>query len=86
MIVFYLLFALMPFGVKGNESEQEISHKIIVNNLKFPVIPDDITTGHELKVYKGLIDIIARSLYKDLENRCFINYVEHKLNVCYIGT
>ena len=86
VIIFYLLFAVMPFGVKGNESEQEISHKIIVNNLKFPVIPNDITSGPELKAYKGLVDVITRSLYKDLEHRNHIDEVERKLNVCYAGT
>ena len=82
IIVFYLLFTFMPFGIKGNENEQEISKKIIVNNLSFPkIIPDNVCNEKEMKVYKVLMKVIMRMLYKDIESRWYMEDVEHNLSV-----
>ena len=81
IIMFYLLFALMPFDIKGNENNRAISQKIITNKLKFPTLPKELCVGKEMKVYKTLIEVISRSLYKDIESRCSITEVENKLTL-----
>ena len=39
-----------------------------------------------MKVYKTLIEVISRSLYKDIENKCSIIEVENKLALSSIKT
>ena len=86
IIIFYLLFALMPFDIKGNEHNRVISQKIITNKLQFPTLPNELCIAKEMKVYKTLIEVISRSLYKDIGGRCSITEVENKLILSSIET
>ena len=61
IIIFYLLFALMPFEIKENENDRAISQKIIKNKLQFPTIPNELCVGKEMNVYKTLTEVISRS-------------------------
>ena len=35
----------------------------------------------EMKVYKVLMKVMMRMLYKDIESRCYMEDVEHNLSV-----
>jgi tRNA A-37 threonylcarbamoyl transferase component Bud32 len=80
IIAFYLLFAIMPFNVKGKESDQEISNKIIMNVLKIPKLSEDQLTQRELNSFSNLVDMIRRSLKKDIDSRPLINEIEGLLS------
>ena len=80
IIAFYLLFAIMPFNVKGKESDQEISNKIIMNVLKIPKLSEDQLTQKELNSFSNLVDMIRRSLKKDIDSRPLINEIEGLLS------
>jgi hypothetical protein len=59
----------MPFNVRGRENEQDISNKIIANELKFPKKVDSTNNPEEIQANKMIMTMIRQCLTKDINQR-----------------
>ena len=69
IIAYYLEYTFMPFNVRGRENEQDISNKIIANELKFPKKVDSTNNPEEIQANKMIMTMIRQCLTKDINQR-----------------
>ena len=81
IMAYYLEYTYFPFGIKGNERDQETSNKIIMNELKFPKKIDSNNDQREFAAGVVLLNVIKICLTKDINQRPFIDQIEQGLAV-----
>ena len=81
VMAYYLEYTFFPFGIKGNESDQETSNKIIMNELKIPKKIDANNDQREFAASVVLLNVIKLSLIKDINQRSCIDQIEQGLVV-----
>lgn len=83
-MAYYLEYTFFPFGIKGNESDQETSNKIIMNELKIPKKIDANNANNDQREFAAsvvLLNVIKLSLIKDINQRSCIDQIEQGLVV-----
>ena len=81
VMAYYLEYTFFPFGIKGNESDQETSNKIIMNELKIPKKIDANNDQREFAASVVLLNVIKLRLIKDINQRSCIDQIEQGLVV-----
>lgn len=81
VIAYYLEYTYFPFGIKGNERDQETSNKIIMNDLKFPKKIDANNDQREYDASVVLLNVIKICLTKDINQRPSIDQIEKALSM-----
>lgn len=80
IILFYLEYTFMPFNIRGREPEQEISNKIITNELRFPKKVDSNGNEKEVKANQLIMTVIKQCLLKDINKRPSCEQIEYYLS------
>lgn len=70
----------MPFNIRGREPEQEISNKIITNELRFPKKMDPNGKEDEIIANQLIMTIIKQCLLKDINKRPTCEQIEYYLS------
>ena len=77
VIGYYLLYAMMPFNIRGDETNQDISNKIIVNDVLFPKLFTYVgkMKDDEMNARYVITKVIQKCLDKCVDKRPCINEI-----------